>query len=314
MGILTKKYFLEFFRASVPPLVWKVTRSALDKIAKKAKVQPYTGFSIVLPANHMLSTYKKRHLEYDRFLPSLAKYISHTNCIIDIGANVGDTLASMVQQNSKSEYFCIEADEDFYNLLLENVNRIRDQYKNLRVQTINNFVGQKISNVKLYGENGTKHAVEIPGNKTIKSVKLDDLLKNLSYERIGLLKTDVDGFDYDVLDSSFEIIKANSPILFFELFFSNEIQKQGYNKTITFLADIGYCDWTVFDNFGAVVIRTSEIKSIFQLMNYVERQNLRLSTRTIHYFDILAVQKEHHMTVDLALRDHLSVQSITHIV
>ena len=138
---------------------------------------------------------------------------------------------------------------------------------------------------------------------------LDDLMKNVSYTKIGLLKTDVDGFDYDVLNSSFDIIKTNSPVLYFELFFENENQKKGYSETISSLAGIGYCDWTVFDNFGAVVLRTSEINVIFQLMDYVARQNSLLSTRTIHYFDILAAQGEHQVTVDLALGDYSSNES-----
>jgi FkbM family methyltransferase len=309
-GALASRTLQVFFKSIVPPIVWKVTRFALNNARKKAIVHPYNGFSIMLPANHMFPTYQKNNSEYDKFLPYLAKYIPNTDCIIDIGANVGDTLAGMVEQNSSSDYICIEADEYFYKLLLENVNTIRDCHKDLRVQSMQYFVGQSLSNVKLEGKNGTKHAVLSLESGGIKSVKLDDLMKNVSYTKIGLLKTDVDGFDYDVLNSSLDIIKANSPVLYFELFFSNENQKMGYNETISTLADIGYCDWTVFDNFGAVVLRTIEVDVIFQLMNYVERQNLLLSTRTIHYFDVLAVQRNHLATVDLALRNYLSSENL----
>ena len=307
--ISTRRYLLTLFNSMIPPIVGKVTRFALNKGARKNRIHSYLGFSIVLPANHMLPTYQKNNLEYDRFLPYLAKYIPKTECIIDVGANVGDSLAGMVEQNTSSHYICVEADGDFYRLLLKNVKRIQEYYKDLRVHSLQNFVGKSLSNVKLEGKNGTKHAVESLESEGIKSVMLDDLMKNVSYTKIGLLKTDVDGFDYDVLNSSFDIIKTNSPVLYFELFFENENQKKGYSETISSLAGIGYCDWTVFDNFGAVVLRTSETKVIFQLMDYVARQNSLLSTRTIHYFDILAAQGEHLVTVDLALGDYFSNES-----
>jgi hypothetical protein len=55
----------------------------------------------------------------------------------------------------------------------------------------------------------------------------------------------------------------------------------------------GYRAWTVFDNYGDVVLRTREIEALFQLFDYVDRQNAGLTTRTIHYFDVLASTERH---------------------
>jgi hypothetical protein len=44
----------------------------------------------------------------------------------------------------------------------------------------------------------------------------------------------------------------------------------------------------VFDNYGEVMLRTNEVQHLFQLMEYVWRQNSRGATRTIYYYDILA--------------------------
>ena len=76
----------------------------------------YSNFSIFLPANHMRPIYQEHHRKYDRFLPHLVKYIGDGESIIDVGANVGDTLAGMVEANQSSKYICIEPD-DIFSLL-----------------------------------------------------------------------------------------------------------------------------------------------------------------------------------------------------
>ena len=71
-----------------------------------------------MPAEHALSRYKKFHKNYDRFLPHLVKYFKSTKyTVVDIGANVGDTLASMIEINSKLNFICIEADNNFFEYL-----------------------------------------------------------------------------------------------------------------------------------------------------------------------------------------------------
>jgi len=64
-------------------------------------------------------TYQRQYPNYDRFLPYLAKYIAPSNGIADVGANVVDTLASMVAQNSLASYIYIEPDSSFFYFLIK---------------------------------------------------------------------------------------------------------------------------------------------------------------------------------------------------
>lgn len=100
------------------------------------------------------------------------------------------------------------------------------------------------------------------------------------------------------------VIEAHKPIIFFECEYDFEYQKSGYSKTLKSLESAGYCDWTVFDNFGEVVIRTNDIGIITQLMNYVWQQNIGQATRTIHYFDILTVQQNDSALIDKVLSEY----------
>ena len=261
----------------------------------------YKNFSIKLPADHYLPDLKKSYPKYDRFLPHLSKYILKNETIIDIGANVGDTLAGMAEQNSTVNYICIEPDDSFFYLLEKNIIRIKNSVKDLNVQTIKALVGKNISDVTLVGKNGTKCAV-IKKNGLIKSHLLDEII--LNKKNIRLLKSDVDGFDYDVLDSSMSIIEKNKPIIFFECHYDFEYQKLGYINTLRQLEIISYCYWIVFDNFGEVMVKTNDVSTIIQLIDYVWQQNIGKSSRSIYYYDILAVQKKDMVFIDRVLQEY----------
>lgn len=261
----------------------------------------YTGFFIELPANHLLADYQRRYPRYDKFLPHLARYLSPRDTVIDIGANVGDTLANMVESNRTAHYICIEPDDSFHNLLDQNVERMRSAITGLNVRTIKAFVGKSVSNVTLEGTGGTKHAVVNKGG-SVRSFALDELILDASSVR--LLKSDVDGFDWDVLDSSMAVIENHKPMIFFECQHDYEYQQAGYARTLAALEQIGYHDWIVFDNFGEVVLRTGDHTLIIQLMEYVRKQNSGKSTRTIFYYDVLATQKKDSGLIDKVLSEY----------
>ena len=80
-----------------------------------------------MPAEHALPEYKKFHKNYDRFLPHLVKYFNSAKyTVVDIGANIGDSLAGMIEKNSKLNFICIEADNNFYDYLKKNLQIIKN--------------------------------------------------------------------------------------------------------------------------------------------------------------------------------------------
>jgi FkbM family methyltransferase len=263
----------------------------------------YKDFSILLPADHMLPTYQRDHPKYDRFLPHLAKYIVAADTVIDIGANVGDTLAGMAEENSTLSYVCIEPDDAFFELLVQNISRIKRVKKGLNVRAVKSLVGKAVSGVNLEGRAGTRHAV-ISGEGKIRSQPLDELLADTPHSAIRILKTDVDGFDYDVLDSSLAVIRRDKPLIYFECQFDYDYQRAGYERTLSALEAEGYRDWTVFDNFGELVMRVRGTDPVIQLMNYVWRQNAGKSARTIHYYDVLAAPSGDAALVDRVLAEY----------
>jgi hypothetical protein len=284
----------------------KITAILINKIYKiinLSKKHKYKYFSIYIPAQHALPIYKKFHKNYDRFLPHLVKYFKSAKyTVVDIGANIGDSLAGMIEKNSKLNFICIEADNIFYDYLKKNLQIIKKNIKNAKVKIIKEFIGKDITNVFLKGKDGTKKAEISINGGGIKCLPLDKILSNTN--NIRLIKTDTDGFDYDVLNSSISTIKKNKPLIFFEYQFENKYKIYSYLKTFKQLEKIGYSDWVIFDNYGTIILRTNELKIIKQLTNYINLQNNLSATRTIYYFDILTCVNKDSKFINTILNDY----------
>jgi FkbM family methyltransferase len=265
----------------------------------------YNSFFIELPAEHLLPLYQKHHKLYDRFLPHISKYLASESTVVDVGANCGDTVAAMYESNKNLAFICVEPDEVFFKFLQKNVSRIRVSDNQAIIRTIKSLVGQHITSASLEGAGGTRRAIVDDRDTSISSRSLDDILSQCEITNIRLLKSDVDGFDYDVIDSAESTLDAETPIIYFECQLDHEFQKAGYKKTMAKLESKGYVEWVIFDNYGEVVLRTSDIQIVDQLMDYVWRQNTRRSTRTICYYDILAVTKRDGAFIDRVMSDYM---------
>jgi FkbM family methyltransferase len=268
----------------------------------------YRHFSIKLPAEHLLPLYRSMHRTYDRFLPHLVRYLEVDTSIIDVGANCGDTLAGMYDANHQLNYICIEPDDLFFDYLSTNAERMRASKPGASIVLHKALVGSAVAGAILEGSGGTKHAVpsaeRSSGRATIYSATLDSVVLPLKPSRVELIKSDVDGFDFDVIDSAVNLIAEHHPILFFECHFRDSQQKEGYRKTIQRLQLSGYGTWVVFDNFGDFVLKTDDVEVLSQLMDYVDRQNVGVSTRTIYYFDMMAATDRHASLLASAVSEY----------
>lgn len=257
----------------------------------------YKSFFIFLPPGHLLPLYKKVHPKYDAFLPHLVGYLGVDGVVVDVGANVGDTLAGMAEVNSSLHYVCVEPDDEFHGYLIGNVKMVSGALSGLKVDVIKALVGRVLTGVKLQGGGGTKSAV-LTGAGGLSSRTLDELLSAADRRRVRLIKSDVDGFDFDVILSAEQTLRESGPILYFECHFSNDVQRQGFEGLFDCLIDLGYHDWVVFDNYGSLILRTSSRDALHQLMDYLRRQNQGRGSRTIDYYDILVCQAKDSSLVD----------------
>lgn len=232
-------------------------------------------YTLKLPPGHWLPKYQNTYSLYDRFLPVLAKYLSSNKTIIDVGANIGDTTIA-VMQTCKNPIIAFEPDEVFYSYLVKNISSLPVPEQN-RIKIYKEFIG-------------TGHCVP-----------LDHLIPDTD---IVLLKVDVDGFDWDVLNSAGAILSRSEPVLFWENDITTDKQLQKFTELYGQLIKRGYRYLYIFDNFGNLMMRKTDYESLNEINNYLHTLRKTGSPLPFYYTDVLAVTERYHNQVTKAVCEY----------
>ena len=218
------------------------------------------GNELILPPGHLLEYYNVHYPQYDRFISEIVRDIDKEKSVIDIGANVGDTLLRLYNSNSQLNYYSIEADSYFFKYLKINRDKMTSGC-NSKITLINTLVGENLVGNLSETTTGTKTLIEnISG---IKTKPLDEIILENNINKIALIKIDVDGYDYNVLKSGINQIKEQKPNLFFEYMSLNEME---YINIINKLNQIGYTDWSILNNYGKVIFENKSYNHVLKLI------------------------------------------------
>lgn len=245
--------------------------------------------------------YKRSFRLYDTALGRIAKVVRSKYPdlhAIDIGANVGDT-AALIRNAGDIPVLCIEGDPKLWPILEENAKNL-----GLNIVLEPSFVGSEGQTadpalVDDAGRNASLIAASERGG-SIRLRSLQNILrKHPAFAGAKLLKTDTEGFDFDILRSSLDFIRAARPVIFFEYdpHFRTEQPGAGL-ETINCLADAGYCEFIYYDNFGNLLLRANAKQSgIFAELDAYLASNRRYGI-AVYYFDVCAFHRD---DADLAL-------------
>jgi FkbM family methyltransferase len=284
-----------------PPVLWNAFRHFREAVrTKEATSQVYRigSLAIELCHDHALPAIQKSFPLYDRFLPFLASYLSD-GVVIDVGANVGDTLYSMIQ-NSQCSFLCIEPDPLYFRYLQKNVSNLPSNFKG-RVRLVSAFVSSCAEARTTMRAGGTARAVprQSADTNSPKTVTLSSLIteNQIPKNQIVLVKVDTDGFDADCLMSLGDCLSSISPLLYWEHFFETEQQQQDILKLFNYLHTKAYEHFCIFDNVG-MLICMGDIQLLKRLNTYLAGSykgltnfNRGLPTDQ-YYFDILACKAD----------------------
>ena len=260
----------------------------------------FPRFTIDLPPDHLLPSLLLAYPLYDKFLPHLAKYLDPGDVVIDVGANCGDTLAAMSSANPALSFVCVEPDTTFFSYLARNARRITAALPETSVRIVQSLVGTQTTTATLHGEGGTKTARALDdagepattrGVVAHRSVRLDEVARNQTSpatERYRLLKSDVDGYDYDVIASAGTLLDNERLLIFFECFAGNDEQRAGYLKLFDQLAARGYRHFSFFDNFGKFLRHTTTLDAAQSQLRDVWKEPAPGAAKTAFYLDVLA--------------------------
>ena len=262
-------------------------KKILHKIIRKTIGNRVTfgEYTIKLGRNHNLPSVLEKYQEYGSNLTRLARVVYNKYRplkIFDVGANVGDTVAMLLSDNRRYEILCVEGDEKYSRILLDNFGN------NNSVHVYKNFLGRKneiIRSSTLRKEGTLKINNNIAEQKPIKITTLDSLIEN-NQQCFGakLLKIDTDGYDNSVLWGAFSYLSTTKPVIFFE-YDTTLLKANKENRLDIFgtLREIGYKKLVFFDNYGRFLISVDieNIGVIKQLDRYIDN-----SKGAFPYYDI----------------------------
>ncbi len=271
--------------------------------------------ALVLPANHALPAYRSKWRLYDEPLRMVAQALRQVKPdfrAIDIGANVGDSAAALGVEGSISipvSVLCIEGDPAYLAHLRRNALALGSQ-----VEVECCFVG--IAPGSIAEDSLTRHDGTTSAARRLDSVnpietgegdrpdlaipiqRLEQILaRHPSFERSELIKLDTDGFDFSILLAHEELLAHLQPVLFFEYLVECERDAERARACLEMLTSIGYTDFLVFDNFGNLLLRTGDLRTMHGLDRYL-LSNLAFG-RAIHYFDVCAAAEADQEVLDL---------------
>ena len=275
--------------ADRPVTVWSQYEAKILKKTKKLLINyqdPLISFKlqsskINAHLSHQLPFILKHHPYYSSNLGRVASYVSQKyshSKIIDIGANIGDSVA-ILRGYVSSPILCVEGHPPFLELLVKNTAQFQD------VAIAVNYLGDTTESLpmQLEGIGGTAHlsstvnAFHTKSSDQLSIVTLDHLLATHSeFLDSKLIKIDTDGFDGKIIRGAQGILQRSKPVIFFE-YDPHFLTQQGDDGLSIFrmLQTIGYSGVIIYDNVGKLLLtlpkidldRLQEIHSYFSNRN-----------------------------------------------
>jgi len=258
---------------------WHSARKGLRKTIQVG------NYNIIMPGdNTLLNTYRI-YPDFNSILGRLAqvivkKYPGMT--AIDIGANVGDTIA-IIKSKINIPVIGIEGDDVSYKYLEENTAQFSG------VTIIKTFLSEKKKELNVTFESKGTNTTIIPseaGDLTVSFQTLDEIINDSKFKNteVKLLKLDIEGYDTIVLRGAYDVIAKDQPVLFFE--YNRDVMKKINEdglSTLLSLGNYGYNKIAFFDHKGRLLLATTmkNTEEITYLHQYgIGKNNL------LGYYDI----------------------------
>jgi len=261
------------------------------------------GLELRLPLSHNLPLYRRTFPLYSSNVGRIAAAVAakyHDMHIIDIGANIGDTVA-IVRAQVNCPILCVEGDASFFQILQRNTDHIPS------VSLEYSFVGvaSELTDVTLERHAGTARLVEgSQGSPEIGNIRrLCEILKDHpSFAQCKLLKIDTDGLDGAIIRSERDFLTKVCPVLFFE--YDPDAYapfERHWTDTFQTLEASGYQRLMLYENTGDF-ITTIDISAKDALVDF---HHFYLGRASRRYCDICAFHRDDSDLADSFRRSEL---------
>jgi FkbM family methyltransferase len=194
----------------------------------------------------------------------LNKSLTHGDVVIEVGANVGaHTLLIAKLVGNKGYVYAFEPTEFALNKLRKNIS-LNPEIENITIRTelVTNGEGNlpKLDVRSSWSVDG-QNLPEITTIRNPKAVSIDNFASEVALDRLTLMKIDVDGYDYKVLQGAKFTISRFLPIIFCELCeYSLNEQGDSIKDIFEMLSSMGY------EAYLEDGTKVNEVESILRLV------------------------------------------------
>jgi FkbM family methyltransferase len=237
-----------------------------------------------VPKGHILHRLAHEQPFRDRNIGIIAKFLyreAPTSCVLDIGANIGDTGARIFEYSNIAIH-CIEPHPIFYKYLADNSKAI-PTIKSIRQAYIGSG-GAHTGRLEVR-HNSTARFSHDATNVTVDTLTIDEL----GIDDIGLVKCDTDGFDFIIINSHLDWLQEHQPLLFYENEVRDQTDEATSNQIFQDLYDRGYRRFVVFDDPGYYLTCTKDLQVMRSLNRYLLETWRNDKPKRLFNYDILAM-------------------------
>lgn len=289
-----------------PPTVY------LSSIMPAPQIYSLHGRDILLPADSMLPSLQHLYPAYDAFFPALARRLP-PGWIIDVGANVGDTLYALLEAKD-AHFLCVEPQQNFYALLQKNIASLSAALA-ARVHAEQCLITDSPHPVTLQRARGTAHARPSDQDSGLPQCSLTELASRhgIAPDGLAFVKIDTDGSDDRCLCSGMDLFAKGSPIIMWENQIDHKDHFARFARCCSMLEKLGYADFYLLDNTGNYLCKSTRVgllevsRYIGQCLTQQGKTSLPLASKVApngYYLDVVACKKPQQPLLEKTLAEH----------
>lgn len=250
---------------------FRLLRRLLLRIADPACEMEIWGRSTWMPFSHELPVCLARDRHYDQIFRRVADFIRGAQgpvCGIDVGANIGDTIAASIK-HAEDRFLGIEPNPVFFQCLIKNF----AGFPNVQLLNAVCSTEEGPATYRVLTARGTA-SFEKTGAEglSVQTSRLDTIVKQLpEFNRCNFLKIDTDGHDFEVLRSARRLIAGAKPAILFECELRNNPDYIGeVLEALRFFAANGYRRALVYDSCGELfgISELNDTVAFLQMLFY----------------------------------------------
>ena len=258
-----------------------------------------------LPPTHYLREFQEDYPLYDRyFLDFFREYALYKTdlCLIDIGANCGDTALAVASVAPATRIIAVEGAPHFLTYLRHNTKTMDN------IEILDGFVVHRQGNWSLVSDGSTGHLTEdsVLATSGTKYLSPHDVLDMTLNVESCIWKSDTDGYDIPILLSAFERINEQCDVVWIEFdALGNQSSMDDVSELLTRIGKLEK-DVVLIDNFGHLMLRLPAGQAggaIEQLTRWLEIQEA-CSGLLVNYFDLWLLPDD---AADLLVRSATSI-------